>query len=185
MDTPVEPRRRDAAKTRARILAAAYDTFSQHGYAKAGIREIAANANVASSLLIRYFGTKAALFEEALVHAIYAGSMFWRDKKKFGVKMARMIVEDDDARLTAMLVLAIADPESKEVAIKVTKRHIIEPLAEWLGPPEALSRAHNMFSVMTGFTIQMRHLTRDEISPHSIKWLAEALQVIVDEPQET
>jgi AcrR family transcriptional regulator len=179
MDAP-EPKRRNAAKTRARILAAALDAFADHGYAKTGIREIAARAGVASSLLVRYFSTKANLFEEALTHAIYANSVFTRDRRAFGERMAQMIVAAEENQLTAMMVLAIADPDSKAIAQKVSKRHVIDPLAEWLGPPHAHARALEMLTLFTGFAVQMQHIAVGPIPLDAVKWLARSLQDIVD-----
>lgn len=179
-----EPRRRNAALTRARILAAAFEAFARHGYARTGIREIAREAGVASSLLVRYFGSKANLFREALIHGIYEASVFTHDRARFGKTMARLMTDDSGAgptgRLVAMTVLAIADPESADVARKVIERHVIEPLAEWLGPPHSHERATSMYVLMLGFTVQIRQLTPGTVSPHSVRWLAGALQDIVD-----
>ena len=94
--------------------------------------------------------------------------------------MAKLIVSDNEGKLPAMVVLAIADPDAKEVAKKVSKRHIIGPLVEWLGPPNAETRALNMLILLNGFTIQTRHLMSGRIPPESVKWLAKALQDIVD-----
>ncbi|MFT3967311.1 MAG: TetR family transcriptional regulator [Sphingobium sp.] len=180
MEEIAEPRRRNAASTRARILAAAFDAFAEQGYARTGIREIAKGAGVASSLLVRYFGTKAALFEEALTHGIYTNSLFTRDRLHFGERMAEMMVGEEDVKLTSMMVLAIADPESKAIARKVSRRHVIDPLAEWLGPPHAEARAQQMVTIFTGFALQMRHLADTPVAPESVRWLAHALQEIVD-----
>lgn len=181
MDAKPEPKRRNPAATRSRILAAAFDLFASRGYARTGMREIAERAGVASSLVVRYFGTKAALFEEALVNAIYTRGFFVRDKAKFGAEMAKLVVNDDDARLPAMVVLAIADPESKHIAQEITRKVIIENLAEWLGPPNARIRALNMLTLLNGFTIQTRHLMTGQVPAESVRWLARSLQAIVDE----
>jgi AcrR family transcriptional regulator len=176
-----EPRRRNATKTRTCILEAAYDAFATHGYTNTGIREVADKAEVASSLVLRYFGNKANLFQESLIYGIYKDSLFTRDKATFGRRMAKLILNDSDTKLTAMTILALADPQSLEITRKVATRHVIEPLAEWLGPPNAVARALDIFALMSGFTIQMRVLDRQQISPESVKWLARALQDIVDE----
>lgn len=181
MEENPEPKRRNAAKTRARILQAAYESFSVHGYANTGFREIAGKADVASSLIVRYFGNKAALFEEAFIHGIYANTIFTREKSRFGETMAKMLVREGDGNLTTMIVLALSDPESKDIALKVSKRHVIEPLADWLGPPNAYARALNMLTLLTGFAVQMRPLSMEQVPPASAKWLARALQSIVDE----
>lgn len=60
------PRRRNAADTRAAILASAIVAFSKHGYDGAGVREIATAAGVTAMLVNRYFGSKEQLFAEAV-----------------------------------------------------------------------------------------------------------------------
>jgi len=69
-----EPKRRNAAKTRAKIIAAAEDAFGSMGYAKASVREIARAAEVAPSLVLRYFESKSDLFEKCLLNAIFSGN---------------------------------------------------------------------------------------------------------------
>jgi AcrR family transcriptional regulator len=180
MSSAPEPKRRDAIKTKARILSAAHDVFAELGYAKAGVRDIAQRADVASSLLARHFGTKAALFEQVLVSTIENNSVFTLEKENFGKTMARLVVEQSNINITAILVLALADPEAKEMAMRVARDHIIGPLAEWLGPPNALARATNMYSLLTGFTIQTRAMSSEKIPAASVEWLAQTLQQIVD-----
>lgn len=175
-----EPKRRNLEQTRARILAAAADVFTRSGYANAGLREIAVQAQVAPSLVSRYFGSKAALFEEALVHVLRANSVFTWQKQGFGEAMARLIPERSNTNITVMLVTALADPEAKEIARRVSREHMIQPLVDWLGPPHALERAMDMFALMTGFVIQMDGLYPETIPEHSLRWLARSLQAIVD-----
>ena len=173
-------RPRDAARTRARILEAAYLAFSEYGYARTGFREIAQGAQVASSLILRNFGNKANLFEEALVHGIWRDSLFTREKQGFGRHMAQMIAHDTDTKLTVMTVLAVADPESQDAVTRVAKRHILGPLAEWLGPPHAEERAQALFALMTGYTIQRRLLGGAAMPDATVEWLALQLQDVVD-----
>lgn len=58
-----EPRRRDAAATRQALLDAATDLFAERGFARTTVREIADRAGANQSLIFRYFGSKAAVFE--------------------------------------------------------------------------------------------------------------------------
>ena len=51
-----EPRRRDAATTRVRLLDAARELFLARGYDAIGLREVAAKAGVDVTLIRRYFG---------------------------------------------------------------------------------------------------------------------------------
>jgi AcrR family transcriptional regulator len=59
---------RDAQRARSaeRILAAARAEFAEHGFKGATIRAIAARAGVHPSLVMQHFGTKAALFANAV-----------------------------------------------------------------------------------------------------------------------
>jgi AcrR family transcriptional regulator len=59
------PPRRNAAATRARLLAAAREQFLRHGYRATSLRAIAAQAGVDVMLIKRYFGSKEQLFAEA------------------------------------------------------------------------------------------------------------------------
>ncbi|RFU38335.1 TetR/AcrR family transcriptional regulator [Actinomadura logoneensis] len=54
-----------SARTRAEILAAAQRAFAAEGYERATIRSIAADAGIDPSMVIRYFGSKAALYTAA------------------------------------------------------------------------------------------------------------------------
>jgi AcrR family transcriptional regulator len=58
------------SSTRDRILAAAIELFSAHGYHGASIEKIAAKAGFSSVYVQRIFKTKHALFNEALITAI-------------------------------------------------------------------------------------------------------------------
>lgn len=173
-------KRRNAGKTKASILAAAFDAFSSQGYANTGIRDIANTVGVSSSLIGRYFGNKAKLFEEAFVYGIVNHSDFFQDKQDFGVRMANLIASDTNPQLAVMMVLAMADPESKQIVQAESARHIVEPLAEWLGAPHAKSRAFNMLMLLNGFAVQSLYLSQQQTSPESIAWLAKSLQDIVD-----
>jgi AcrR family transcriptional regulator len=59
--------RRSGDEVRARILRAARDTFADLGYAGATTKQIAERAEVGEVLLFRHFGTKAGLFDEAVL----------------------------------------------------------------------------------------------------------------------
>jgi AcrR family transcriptional regulator len=58
-------RSRDAAQTRADLLAAARGQFAREGFERVTVRSVAAEVGVDQSLVVRYFGSKAELFAEA------------------------------------------------------------------------------------------------------------------------
>lgn len=173
-------RRRDPVRTRARILAAAVEVFSELGYGQAGLRDIAARSGVASSLPVRYFGTKAALFEAALIEIVRANSVFTWKKDGFGRTMMRLIRERSNVTITATLMSALADPEAREIAVRVWQEHMIAPLADWLGPPDARGRAGMLFALLSGLAFQIHGLAAGEITPEAERWAADTLQALVD-----
>jgi AcrR family transcriptional regulator len=54
-----------SARTKATILAAARANFAEHGYQRATIRQIATDAQIDPSMVMRYYGDKRGLFEAA------------------------------------------------------------------------------------------------------------------------
>ena len=153
MDENAPPKRRNLAQTQQRILATAFNLFATQGYARTSLRDIADEAAVATSLVVRYFGTKSALFEKALVASLYSEGFFIWDKRTFGQQMAQRLAAEKDTRITSAMVLSIADPESREIARRVTRDVVLEALAKWLGPPDPIGRAFHMLTLMNGFMI--------------------------------
>jgi AcrR family transcriptional regulator len=68
---PPKPRRK-GTEIRALLLEAARDLFAAQGYHRTSTREIAAAAGVSERLIYFHFGTKAALFERAVVEPFTA-----------------------------------------------------------------------------------------------------------------
>lgn len=185
MTEQTAPRTRNAAETKARILRAAQDAFSQIGYAQAGIREIATMAGVSSTLLIRYYGSKAGLFEAALKDAIRLDDLLSSDRSIFGETLVRLFLDDNiEVRAPAMIALASSDPESREIATRVTEEYGVKPLADWLGPPRAHDRAVGITMLTTGFvsfTRQIPLMPLDKgVNPAMGRWLARTIQALVD-----
>ncbi|GAB2836570.1 hypothetical protein GCM10022221_39680 [Actinocorallia aurea] len=70
---PPAGRRRDRAATRAALLDAARRRFARHGFEGTGLREVAADVGVDPALIPRYFGSKQALYAEAVQIEVPAG----------------------------------------------------------------------------------------------------------------
>lgn len=64
------PQTRNAARTRQLLLEAARARFAREGYAAATVRQVATDVGVDASLINRYFGSKAGLFEACLESAL-------------------------------------------------------------------------------------------------------------------
>ena len=186
MSTTDKPRTRNARDTRIRILKAAQQAFAEMGYSVAGIRHIAAAASVDPAMVIRYFGSKAGLYEAALVDAVPDYPGFDLSHEKFGERITAKLVEAFlDDRALAMIVLSAGDPDAQAISLKVMREQAIGPLVEWLGPPNAEARATRMIMLLTGFMFYTRQVPvmspSDAVESSSADWLACMLQDIIDE----
>jgi len=175
---------RNTAETKARILSAAQIAFAEKGYSHANLREIAAQAGVAASLVIKHFGAKKNLFAESLAKTLQDAEVEPEDRLGFGERLIGVLLDPKIPVLTpAMIALSLEDEEARVVAAKVTKENIIAPLAAWLGPPQAEARAANLLMLSIGFALFQRHL-KAGISPQaremSARWFARLIQTVVD-----
>lgn len=186
MKAPRAPKPRNAERTKAAILAAAQQAFAELGYSQAGIRDIAAIADVSSTLLLRYYGTKAALFEAALIEAMPLAPLLATTKREaFGQHLSHLFV---DAGLgiqpPAIVALSTGNAEARAITARVMQAHIIVPLARWLGAPDAQARALQIVTLAMGFVLCTQQIP---LMPQSrgaerkmAQWLAEAVQAVVD-----
>ena len=179
------PKRRNALKTKATILAAAQQVFAEHGYAQTGIRDIAAIADISSPLLLRYFGSKAGLFEAALIDAMRVEELFQVDRRNFGEHLASLFMDAKrDIKPPSIIALSTGHADARDIATRVTEAHVIEPLAKRLGAPDARARALQIVSVAMGFVLCTRQFpltpARKGIDKNLATWFAEAVQAIVD-----
>jgi AcrR family transcriptional regulator len=180
-----DPRRRDSARTKAAILAAAQAAFSSRGYAQTGIREIAALAGINSTLVARYFGSKEALFEAALRDALDIESLLVGGRRGFGASVAALLSRPDPGvDPLSMMILATADEAAKAVALRLLETLVIEELADWIGPPDAQARAAQISILCSGFVTYSRLLPIDALSPEraavATAWLERSLQAVID-----
>ncbi|WP_395329008.1 TetR family transcriptional regulator [Novosphingobium sp. BL-8H] len=153
------PRTRNAEATRARILDAAKHLFSTSGYSHTGIREIAARAGISSPLLLRYYGSKAGLFEAALDHAMAVDPLLAVAPEDFARHITAELLESAES-VQPMLMIAMASgaPDAAEIAAHVFARRCIAPLAEAMGGENGPVRALQISILSIGFVFFLRHL---------------------------
>jgi AcrR family transcriptional regulator len=177
-------KRRNAPKTKAKILDAAQQAFAEIGYSQAGIRDIAAIAGVSSTLLLRYYGSKLGLFEAALLDAMRVAPLFALRRERFGEHVATQLTDKSlDIRPPSMIALSTGDAAARDVVSRVMRQHVIAPLAKWLGPPEAQARAAEIATLAIGFALFTRNVPLMPKSAEKVfaKRFAAALQAIVDQ----
>ncbi|MET0250076.1 MAG: TetR family transcriptional regulator [Sphingobium sp.] len=179
------PTMRDATRTRARILEAARQTFAAHGYAHAGLRDIAALAGINVALVARYFGSKEKLFAAALEASLDTEALRSRSRADFGREVAAMLI-DGTGGGSALLILAQAAPVpvAQNVALDFLRGRILEPLAVWIGGAGNREKAAAILALCAGFVTYRTLLPLEEFAgpmrPAARGWFEQALQDIID-----
>lgn len=87
------PPSHDPEGRRADLLAAARRLFAKHGYAQTSIRHIAEEADVNHALVVAYFGSKEALFMEAVGRFELPTEALEGDIDGMGARIARAYIE--------------------------------------------------------------------------------------------
>jgi AcrR family transcriptional regulator len=179
-------KQRNGSRTKATILAAAQEAFATDGYTHAGIREIASAAGINLSLVQRYFGSKEKLFEAALADALDTSNLFSSEKGAFGTHAVAYFLNEAQSKPNAqpIMILAAADPVARAVTLELLHRHVVKPLAAWLGPPDGEERAARIAVLTGGFFLFWKLLPlqryAESISPETRCWLETSLQAVVD-----
>jgi AcrR family transcriptional regulator len=163
-------RRPGESSTRADILEAARAAFAEHGYDRATIRDIAGRAGVDPALVIHYFGSKEALFAEALELPIRPSEVLTRGmaagRDRLGETIVRTFLEAWDApetqlRLMAMLRSALTNEAAMGMIRDLLVREVFTPVTEALGVPDAQFRATLVGSQLVGLSV-LRYIGRIE-----------------------
>ncbi|WP_304560530.1 TetR/AcrR family transcriptional regulator [Sphingomonas immobilis] len=176
-----------ADATRARILLAAQQAFSSRGYGDVGLRAIATAAGCDTTLIRRYFGPKQRLFEEALSRALDVTPLLDSSRENFGARAVAFFTQENDTTIQPiqMLIFATADPVSRATALRLLERHVIAPIAAWLGGGDGAARAARISMLCSGWFLYSRVLPlpgdADGEPGATNRWLAAQLQLVVDE----
>ncbi|MBK9757449.1 MAG: TetR family transcriptional regulator [Nannocystis sp.] len=183
---PAAPRLRDAEQTRADILRAARRAFATAGYARSGMRDIAAAAGITPALVVRYFGSKQGLFVAAIAGELALEPFLAAERGVLGRHIARHLFSKPrpEADILTILLLAAGDEEVRGLATELFTARIVQPLARWLGPPRAEARASLLLALISGAWMFRRALPLRSFAggPDTVlvAELAAQLQRIVD-----
>ncbi|MER6980310.1 TetR/AcrR family transcriptional regulator [Streptomyces carpinensis] len=162
-----EPRTRTrlpAAQRRASILAAATEVFSETGYQRGKVSEIAKRVGVTEPVVFQNFGSKSALYRAALEHATSSVSALLRGAADAGrpvpevlttfldpAHMERFHQPGSHGFLFADATALADDPELGE-ALRQVHRHFAATLAELLRRGQAVGDVRN------------------DVDPHTAAW---------------
>lgn len=150
-------RPRNAAATRADILAAARRLFTAHGYDGVGVRDIGAAAGVNAALVPRYFGSKLGLFDEAVSSTFTIEGLIGGERSTFGERVARYLLTKDKAGQafdpTLAMLRSAANPEAAASMRTALEQSFVRPLAEWIGGEGAERRAALILATIAGLAV--------------------------------
>lgn len=184
-------RARNAANTRAAILAAALRAFARHGYDGAGVRDIAHDAGVTAMLINRYFGSKEELFAEA-VEAAFAPPAFIGDDSDalaHGAAANLIALTSPDAEELGrfpIMLRSVSNPRAAEIVRDALARHVGRRLASQLPEPGRPIRTELILSVIAGVWLMRRVIQTPGLNEADAEQLTETvsaiLQMIIDIP---
>ena len=180
------PRKRDAERTRADLLAAAKQIFSTVGYAGGGVREIAALAGIDAVLVRRYFGSKERLFAAALADALDIDQMLDTPREHFGQHVVAHFLDGSRKSPNPLLImlLAMTDPAARKIVLSTLDQRVVALLAGWIGGADGELRAARVSMLCSGFFTYWKLLPLNVftsgIDADTRRWLEHSLQNAID-----
>ena len=153
------PRKRDAAATRAAILAAAQSQFARLGYNHVALRDIANEASADVALVKRYFGGKEALFTEALKASFHPDRLkAWRREsfaRDIAISMADNLHPNEEGSTSFQFLLrAATSPTTAPLLSLALQERFLQPIRDWLGGEDAQPRARVLAATFIGFLVE-------------------------------
>jgi AcrR family transcriptional regulator len=195
--SPDPDRRRDARRTRQRLVDVAGRHFAEHGYDGTSVRAVASEAGVAANLITRYFGGKAGLFAAATTIELHARAAMPGPPQTLGDRIAHGVVgrwETAGAAdpLLMMMRSAGTSPSAAEALAKFFATQASGPLAEHLTATlgctarDAADRAAAVGALILG-VVTSRYIMRSGPLAHADRasltaWLGDRLQRLLDGP---
>ena len=164
--SPPAKRRRDPEASRAAILEAAREVFTERGYARGTVREIARRAGVTHGLVMRHFGSKEQLLIEALPGPRVIADVAPGDLRTLPERVAAAFVTetepaDGSAHTPVAVALIRSAASGEEVAMPLyaaVEREITATFRQVLGPGSEVY-ANLLGSLLIGVTFA-RHVAR-------------------------
>lgn len=178
----------DATATRAALLRAAGEAFTEVGYDHAGVREIAQRAGVTAALVNRYFGSKLGLLAEVVADSFTVGDLLVGERATLGERLARYLVRPRTHAFDPLLLLlrSAASPEAGGVLRAAIAEQAVGPLAAWLGGPDARERAALIMATLFGVVLSRNVLHTGPLADGDadalVAHLGPTLQHLIDTP---
>lgn len=157
-DVTSEPPRRNAQAARERILAAARRMFAAYGYEATTVRTVAAEATINPALVIRYFGSKEALFAAAVQFDLRLPDPARAPREQIGEQMVAHFIDRweepaSQGELQALLRAGINHAVARERLLAIFRDQLTTTIAAIAGANQAGVRAGLVATQMLGFAL--------------------------------
>ncbi|MCU1682011.1 MAG: TetR family transcriptional regulator [Amycolatopsis sp.] len=161
---PGRIRRRDPVRSKAKILEAAREAFTERGYDSATIRDIAKRADVAVGLVLRHFTTKQELFLAAFPGPENLKSAPSGDHDSLVAELLESVLGRLDSNPTADPFLALirsagANEDAAAALYEEMRRRTTEFLSESVESPDRELRVELLGAQIIGIAF-VRHVLR-------------------------
>lgn len=181
------PRPRNAAATRAAILASARVAFARAGYDGVGVREIASGAGVTAMLVNRYFGSKERLFAEVIAEAMTTPHILTEEFINSGnpaEAIASALVEQTamGARPLDGFLIVLHSASSRraaQIARRQIEAHHQRSMTAALSGNLAAQRAALVLSMVAGFQVMRQMIGLSALTDAEPKVLAKLLGAVL------
>ncbi|MEO7944254.1 MAG: TetR family transcriptional regulator [Marmoricola sp.] len=120
-------RRRGSEDSRSRLLEAATRLFADHGYEQTTVRQIGEHADVDPALIARYFGSKAALYVEALRPEKATGKPVDLASPAAVQRFLDRIAPKGPTPALHAAIRPHADPELQSTAMSLLRNRLLDP----------------------------------------------------------
>ena len=147
---------RDAQATRERLIGAARKAFSQNGFERTTVREIAGEAGVNPALINRYFGGKEQLFAEAVAIDLKFPDLARIERDLLGRTLvghffARWEGSEEDDLLRVLIRTAATNREAAARIRSILAEQVMVMVTQVAGPERARERACLIATQILGF----------------------------------
>jgi len=145
-------------RTKAAILKAAQQLFADQGYERATVRDIAARAAIDPAMVIRYFGSKEALFARATAFDLKLPNLTLVAKPDMGRTLVAHFLEVWEGALSngslVSLLRAAASNEDAAAAVRaIFGGQVVPMLAQVVPPAELPQRAGLVATQIMGLAV--------------------------------
>lgn len=156
--TPIT-KRRDAASTRAAILAAARQRFLRESYDNVGLRDIAGDVGVDVALISRYFGSKEGLFNAVLTPDDKLPLPDGMTVETFPNYLCELVLMDegmDRSHRMEMFIIMLrsaSSPKAGEIIHRHVNGNVLMPIIGVLNGESATWRASMVLAMLMGICV--------------------------------